>query len=133
MPETMIKKVAEAAALRMAFPEDLSGIYTHAEMQQADVVGEVERTVKEKQPKEEAPKAESTLAGEKPEAGIGKIPKPKRDPATVRSITELYKACNADFGMQPEQILKELNVTSKSEISELPEECYRKVVAVRCE
>jgi phage recombination protein Bet len=36
MPETMIKKVAEAAALRMAFPEDLSGIYTSEEMDQAD-------------------------------------------------------------------------------------------------
>lgn len=36
MPETMIKKVAEAAALRMAFPEDLSGIYSHEEMQVAD-------------------------------------------------------------------------------------------------
>ncbi len=42
MPETMIKKVAEAAALRMAFPEDLSGIYSHEEMQQADIVtGEI--------------------------------------------------------------------------------------------
>ncbi len=35
MPETMIKKVAEAAALRMAFPDDLGGIYTNEEMDQA--------------------------------------------------------------------------------------------------
>lgn len=36
MPETMIKKVAEAAALRMAFPDDLGGIYTQEEMHQAE-------------------------------------------------------------------------------------------------
>jgi len=35
MPETMIKKVAEAAALRMAFPDDLGGIYATEEMDQA--------------------------------------------------------------------------------------------------
>lgn len=35
MPETMIKKVAEAAALRMAFPDDLGGIYESSEMDQA--------------------------------------------------------------------------------------------------
>lgn len=35
MPETMIKKVAEAAALRMAFPDDLGGVYEQAEMDQA--------------------------------------------------------------------------------------------------
>lgn len=35
MPETMIKKVAEAAALRMAFPDDLGGLYTPEEMEQA--------------------------------------------------------------------------------------------------
>lgn len=35
MPETMIKKVAEAAALRMAFPDDLGGVYTQEEMEQA--------------------------------------------------------------------------------------------------
>jgi phage recombination protein Bet len=35
MPETMIKKVAECAALRMAFPAELSGIYGHEEMDQA--------------------------------------------------------------------------------------------------
>ena len=35
MPETMIKKVAEVAALRIAFPDALGGLYSHEEMEQA--------------------------------------------------------------------------------------------------
>lgn len=38
MPETMIKKVAEAAALRMAFPEALGGAYIPEEMEQGKPV-----------------------------------------------------------------------------------------------
>jgi phage recombination protein Bet len=36
MPETMIKKVAEAAALRIAFPDELGGVYAPEEMDQAE-------------------------------------------------------------------------------------------------
>lgn len=49
MPEQMLKKCAEAQALRMAFPESLSGIYGNEEMSAAGHQAEIEAMEIEKQ------------------------------------------------------------------------------------
>ncbi len=52
MPHTMIAKVAEALGLRKAYPQDLSGLYTAEEMQQADTKEQQPVQVVEPEPTE---------------------------------------------------------------------------------
>lgn len=90
----------------------------------------------------EAAEAAQEAAAQREAEAPGEEPKElKRDPSTIKTITDLYKACNEDFTipdkdgkpqkMQPQTVIKELGVGSPSEISDTPEECYRKIAAVR--
>ena len=58
-------------------------------------------------------------------------PQPKRDPETIRTINELYKACHEDWNMQPKDVLKELGVSSQSDLSDTPANLYRQIATVR--
>jgi len=57
--------------------------------------------------------------------------KTKRDPETIRSIQDLYRACHEDFKLQPKEVLKELGYGSQSDINETPAILYQKIAAVR--
>jgi len=54
---------------------------------------------------------------------------PYRDPESLKSINDLYKACNEDFGMQPAEVVKELGYTAQADISMSPSECYVQIKA----
>lgn len=84
--------------------------------------------------KAEASKAQSSQPEPAPEPEpepATEPKKPERDPSTIKTLNELYKACNVDFKLQPEQVIAELGVSGQSDISDTPEECYRKIAAVR--
>ena len=61
----------------------------------------------------------------------GEKPKPKRDISKLLTLNDMLKACFIDFSMQPEQVYKELNVSSSNEVTQSPQDCYRQIAAVR--
>ena len=91
--------------------------------------------------KEAAPKAaphipESTeeLPSDEPVAepdAVEEPQQPKRDPDTIKTLNDLYKACHEDFKLQPDQVIKELGVSSPTDIADTPADCYRQIAKVR--
>ncbi len=56
--------------------------------------------------------------------------KVSRTQESVKTINTLLRACNEDFGLQPKNVYKELNVQSANDITESPWECYLRIAAV---
>ena len=56
---------------------------------------------------------------------------PKRDPNTIKTFDDLYRACRDDFRLNEKEVLRELGVTSQEDLSQLPRELYLQILAVR--
>jgi len=61
---------------------------------------------------------------------VAKDEAPKRDPKSIKTINDLMTACHDDFKLQPKSVLKELGIASRSEITQLPSDCYRQIAVV---
>jgi len=71
------------------------------------------------------------LFGEEEAGGAAAPAKLKRDPETIKTIADLYRACHEDFNLQPKEVIKELGYSSQADINETPAVCYQKIAAVR--
>lgn len=116
-PYIMLAKCAEAQALRKAFPADLSGIYTHEEMMQADVIPTTVAATSTKKRKEEPEILELIAPVTEPLNDVqGFVTKEQ-----LALITELKKAAKftpAEATQWSAMIQVEYNVKSPKELSQ---------------
>jgi phage recombination protein Bet len=61
----------------------------------------------------------------------GRSPQPNRDPESIQDINALLRACYDDFGLQPNDVAKELGYSSTQDIDKKPADCYLEIKAVR--
>jgi phage recombination protein Bet len=95
MPDIMVAKCAEALALRKAFPDEMSGLYTHEEMTQAGKPDVPLPSVRQYQP--ESAVVETTAV----EGEVSQNPKPEQaeDMSDIPSVKDLQKRCSTIFGV----------------------------------
>lgn len=78
-----------------------------------------------------APKqsTEEAIGEAEPVQGV-ELP-PMREASSIKSLNDLFKACNEDFKMQPKDVVAELGYKSQTDISETPWDCYLSIRSSR--
>lgn len=116
MPDLMIAKVAEALAIRRAFPQELSGLYVQEEMDQADNPEELLPSNMDSQRQE--PKDITPKPGQGPDPQEGEILISKGQVTTLeRMVTEV--------GADRKRFLDYLGISS---FEELPLDQYKMAI-----
>ena len=134
---TLIKMAKKRALVDGALSAGrLSNIFTQdlEDLADSELIGEWKPEVTPRVDKAEATaqldENEQVPDIDKPKEKMPKEQAITRDPATVKTISNMLQACFKDFSLQPAQVLKELNVKSSSEITISPWECYLAIAAV---
>jgi hypothetical protein len=148
-PQRMAEKRAEAQALRKAFSiplpsaEDIGAVDDDniypAPVIEAEIVDMPEGLRAQSQSDKDFDELESASSQAEPvkaeakpkKSTVKEAAQPMRDASAIKTVNDLYKACNEDFGMQPRDVLDALGLESQSQITDLPGECYTKIKAIK--